>query len=100
MTCRLYLITPPQIDDIAAFESVLDQALNGGDVACLQIRLKDVADSEICRLTEVILPACHAHDVAVLMNDRPDLAKSTGCDGVHIGQEDTPYSEARAPPRY
>ena len=29
------------------------------------------------------------------MNDRPDLALSTGCDGVHVGQDDTPYAEAR-----
>jgi len=31
----------------------------------------------------------------VLMNDRPDLAAETGCDGVHVGQEDMTYKEAR-----
>ena len=29
------------------------------------------------------------------MNDRPDLAVETGCDGVHVGAEDAPYAEAR-----
>jgi thiamine-phosphate pyrophosphorylase len=29
------------------------------------------------------------------MNDRPDLALQTGCDGVHVGQEDASYAEAR-----
>jgi thiamine-phosphate pyrophosphorylase len=29
------------------------------------------------------------------MNDRPDLALATGCDGVHVGQEDASYAEAR-----
>ncbi len=29
------------------------------------------------------------------MNDRPDLAAELGCDGVHVGQDDTPYDEAR-----
>ncbi len=29
------------------------------------------------------------------MNDRPDLAAETGCDGVHIGAEDAPYAVAR-----
>src|SRR3546814_20225549 len=29
------------------------------------------------------------------MNDSARLAQETGCDGVHIGQEDTPYAEAR-----
>ncbi len=36
-----------------------------------------------------------ARGVAVIMNDRPDLAARLGCDGVHIGQDDAPYAEAR-----
>ena len=39
--CRLYLITPPRIDDPQAFAATLAEALAGGDVACLQIRLKE-----------------------------------------------------------
>ena len=35
-------------------------------------------------------------DVAFIVNDRPDLAQKLGADGVHVGQEDTPYAEARA----
>ena len=34
-------------------------------------------------------------DVAVLVNDRPDLAVQTGADGTHVGQEDASYAEAR-----
>jgi len=30
------------------------------------------------------------------MNDRPDLAQRTGCDGVHVGQQDASYKDARA----
>jgi len=29
------------------------------------------------------------------MNDRPDLAAELDCDGVHVGEEDAPYAEAR-----
>ena len=29
------------------------------------------------------------------MNDRPDLAAELDCDGVHVGEEDAPYEEAR-----
>ncbi len=29
------------------------------------------------------------------MNDRPDLAAELDCDGVHVGEEDMPYAEAR-----
>ena len=45
---------------------------------------------------EVLKAALDAGDVAFILNDRPDLAAKLGCDGVHIGQEDTPYAEARS----
>jgi thiamine-phosphate pyrophosphorylase len=33
--------------------------------------------------------------VAVILNDRPELAVELGCDGAHVGQEDTPALIAR-----
>ena len=39
--CRLYLITPPRIDDLAAFGRALGEALAAGDVGAIQLRLKD-----------------------------------------------------------
>ncbi len=94
-TCRLYLITPPVIADAAAFARQLESALSAGDVAALQIRLKDVPADHIRTVTRVLAPIAHRHDVAVLMNDHVDLAKDLGLDGVHVGQSDTPYKEAR-----
>jgi thiamine-phosphate pyrophosphorylase len=93
--CRLYLITPPRLDDLAAFGRSLAHALDAGDVAALQIRLKEHTDEEIVAAAEVLLPIAQNREVAVIMNDRPDLAVRTGCDGVHVGQGDAPYAEAR-----
>jgi thiamine-phosphate pyrophosphorylase len=93
--CRLYLITPPRLDDLAAFGRDLAHALNAGDVAALQIRLKDVDDAIVAAAVDVLTPIAHARDVAVILNDRPDLAARLGCDGVHVGQEDASYAEAR-----
>jgi thiamine-phosphate pyrophosphorylase len=93
--CRLYLITPPAISDLDAFAATLDQALAAGDVAALQIRLKPADDDTIRRAVDVLAPVCRRHDVAVILNDRPDLARAAGCDGVHIGQGDAPLAEAR-----
>ena len=93
--CRLYLITPPSIADLPAFLAALTEALDAGDVAAVQIRLKDVSDAEIERAARAVLPIAKAREVAVIMNDRPDLAASLGCDGVHVGQEDASYAEAR-----
>lgn len=93
--CRLYLITPPRLDDLAAFGRTLAHALDAGDVAALQVRLKDQPDDIIAAAVDVIAPIAQARDVALIMNDRPDLAAKLGCDGVHIGQTDGAYAEAR-----
>lgn len=93
--CRLYLITPPRLDDLAGFAATLTSTLDAGDVAALQIRLKDVPDEVIARAVEALAPVAQARDVAVILNDRPDLAAKLGCDGVHVGQSDAGYAEAR-----
>lgn len=93
--CRLYLITPPAIDDLAAFGHLLAQALDAGDVAALQIRLKDAPDAVVAAAVDVLAPIARSRGVAVILNDRPDLAARLGCDGVHVGQDDAPYAEAR-----
>lgn len=93
--CRLYLITPPVISDLAAFGRDLAHALDAGDVAALQIRLKDAPDEIVAAAVDALAPIAQSRGVAVILNDRPDLAARLGCDGVHIGQDDMPYDEAR-----
>jgi len=93
--CRLYLITQPKLDPVP-FGETLKAALDAGDVASLQLRLKAVPEEEIARAVDVLMPIAQARDVAFILNDRPDLAKRYGCDGVHIGQEDMPYAETRS----
>jgi thiamine-phosphate pyrophosphorylase len=92
--CRLYLITPETIEP-ARFADTLAAALDAGDVACVQLRLKQADDDTIRRAADILRPVVQSRDVAFIMNDRPDLAAATGCDGVHIGQEDAGYAEAR-----
>jgi thiamine-phosphate pyrophosphorylase len=95
--CRLYLITPPDIggDGTPAFLGPLKAALDAGDVACVQLRLKGVHADIIRWSTKMLRPVVQERDVAFIMNDSPDLAAELGCDGVHVGQEDAAYAEAR-----
>lgn len=93
--CRLYLVTPPVLPDLRGFGAALEAALDAGDVAALQIRLKDADDAEIARAVETLAPPAQARGVAVILNDRPDLAARLGCDGVHVGQQDATCDEAR-----
>jgi thiamine-phosphate pyrophosphorylase len=90
----LYLITPPRIE-LPLFADDLARALDAGDVAALQIRLKDADDDEVRRATERLLPVAQSRGVAVLMNDRADLAVELGCDGAHLGQDDGDHAAAR-----
>ncbi len=94
-SCRLYLITPPSIPDLLAFAKIFEETLNAGDVACVQLRLKGADDHTIRQACEKLRPIAQKLGVAFIMNDRPDLAAELDCDGVHVGQDDTPYSEAR-----
>ena len=93
--CRLYLITPPSLEP-KQFGDQLGAALDAGDVGCVQLRLKDVSDDEVKRACDVLRPITQSRGVAFLLNDRPDLAAASACDGVHVGQEDATYAEARA----
>lgn len=96
---RLYLITPPQLDP-PQFAPILEAALDAGDVACLQLRLKKPDgtppdDAKIAQAINHLMPLAHARDVAFILNDDVQLAQDNGCDGVHIGQNDMPYDSAR-----
>ncbi len=93
--CRLYLISPSRLEP-KAFADILKRALSGGDVATLQLRLKDVTDNEILRASEILMPIAQRAGVAFILNDRPDLAAKIGADGVHVGQDDASYADARA----
>lgn len=92
--CRLYLVTPPRINPSGYADDLAD-ALEGGDVACLQLRLKGCSDDEIREAYRMIRPVCRGRGVALLINDRPDLAAELDADGVHIGQQDGTCAEAR-----
>jgi thiamine-phosphate pyrophosphorylase len=94
MTCQLYLISPPRLE--AGFEDALAEALQAGEVAALQLRLKDHSAGEIKRLASPLIKLAQSMGVAVILNDDPELAVALGCDGVHVGQGDAPAKAARA----
>ncbi len=93
--CRLYLITPPAFEP-TVFAGTLAAALAGGDVAAVQLRLKDVDDAQVLAAGKILMPIVQDAGAAFIVNDRPDLAARLGADGVHVGQGDASYGAARA----
>ncbi|WP_424812565.1 thiamine phosphate synthase [Roseococcus sp. YIM B11640] len=91
--CRLYLVTPPVLPP--DFADQLEAALDAGDVACVQLRLKDAPEDAIRRAVDELLPIAQDREVAFLLNDNAALAASSGCDGAHLGQADGDHAAAR-----
>ena len=91
--CRLYLITPPVLPP--GFADQLAAALDAGDVACLQLRLKDAPPDQVRRAIETLMPIAQARDVAFILNDDAIMAAEMGCDGAHLGQGDGDHAGAR-----
>jgi len=92
--CRLYVITPETFD-LHPFADSLAGALDAGDVAAVQLRLKNTPDDAWKRAIDALRPVCQSRRVELLLNDRADLVAAAGCDGAHVGQEDMPAREAR-----
>ena len=94
--CKHYILTPPRIE-AATFASDLERTIAAEPkiVGAVQLRLKDVSDDEFKRAADALTPVCHRFGIPLIVNDRPDIAATTGADGVHIGQQDTGYDEAR-----
>ena len=91
-------ITPPEVADPAVFAKTFEEALSGGDVACLQVRIKpggliDEAATET--VARAVQPICRERDVALIINDSVDVCETIGADGVHLGAMDMQVKEAR-----
>ena len=69
-------------------------ALEGG-CKWIQLRMKGASDEEVAEAAAQIQPLCHKHEAIFLLDDRVELAKSLNADGVHLGKNDMPVSEAR-----
>jgi len=80
-------------DPLVGYERLAAIMVDEG-VRIIQLRMKDAPRAEVAaaaRLVRAVVPA----GVAFIVNDDPELAREVGADGVHLGQDDTPYAEAR-----
>ncbi|MBX3355504.1 MAG: thiamine phosphate synthase [Phycisphaeraceae bacterium] len=76
------------------WREVLHAALRAG-ADCVQVREKSMADGALLERVREVVRAAQATGAAVIVNDRPDLAVASGCDGVHLGSDDLPIRDAR-----
>jgi thiamine-phosphate pyrophosphorylase len=95
---KLYLISPPQIDE--GFASILEDVLKTNKVEVFQLRLKDAVDYNkklplkyVEQQIRLLQPVCHKYKVPFIINDYIELIHL--CDGVHLGEDDMDTKKAR-----
>ncbi len=107
--CLLYLISPPNIEDINSFAKECRNVFEAADgkIGAFQLRLKDAgtddgkltenaaSDDIIKQASEILLPLCQLYNITFILNDNAALAKEIGADGVHLGQDDGDIQNAR-----
>jgi thiamine-phosphate diphosphorylase/hydroxyethylthiazole kinase len=92
----VYLIadTSVKLPEGTTFLNQVRLAIEGG-VTIVQLRAKNGSDDEVEELALQVQDLCKEYGVTFIINDRIELAKKINPDGVHIGQEDLPYLEAK-----
>ena len=90
----LYLVTDRGLCGNRSLEDVAHKALIGG-AACIQLREKDVSTRFFVEEAQRMKSLTARFRVPLIINDRIDVALASGADGVHIGQDDMPYVQAR-----
>ncbi|MEL6481522.1 MAG: thiamine phosphate synthase [Pseudomonadota bacterium] len=92
---RLYLVTPRNASPEALVPG-LEAALGLGLVACLRLDLDAADDDAWTQAVNLLMPACHAADVPLIVTDRPALVEPLGLDGVHLARSDASVKKLRA----
>lgn len=71
-----------------------EMALRGG-CKWVQLRMKDATDNKFLSIGRKVAALCRSYNVTFLLDDRVHLVAELGADGVHLGKNDMPISEAR-----
>lgn len=91
----LYAITDELLTPHERIVVQVEEALRGG-INILQYRNKTNSDQEVESSCRDLLSLCRQHNVPFVIDDRPLLAQKIGADGLHLGKDDMPLSEAKA----
>ena len=94
LSWKLYVITCPEFrGDRSQAERVREAALGGADA--VQLRDKNASDEELLSQARELLSVLRPLGVPLIVNDRAQVARNCGADGVHLGQEDGALAAAK-----
>jgi thiamine-phosphate diphosphorylase len=85
------------VDTAGGHDAVgLARILLAAGARIMQLRLKNAGSRDFLAAARTIAALCRERGALLIVNDRADIAKLAGADGVHVGQEDLPVADARA----
>lgn len=88
----LYAIIDSEfVDDYAG---TAEKLIDGG-ASVVQLRMKHASRREVLEKAKIVSGICRERGAVFIVNDYPDIAMLSGADGIHLGQDDIPVSEAR-----
>ena len=91
---KLYLVTDRDLALGRSLEEVVSEAVEGG-VTIVQLREKNASTGEFIEIASWLKNILKPYNVPLIINDRVDVALAVDADGVHIGQSDMSYEDAR-----
>ena len=93
---RLYLITNRSLfEGQKYFLTAVEAALMGG-VKALQLREKDLSDSELIKLGIQLRVLTSNYKAKLIINSRAEIAEKIGADGVHLTETRLPANEVKS----
>ncbi len=91
---NIYPVTGRSLFAGRSDEDVITDLAEGG-AKIIQLREKNVSDCELYNLATLYRKVTSRHNMLLIINDRADIAKAVGADGVHVGRGDMPVAAVR-----
>lgn len=92
---KLYVIAAPSRAGEGLGSKVQKALAGGAGTDIVQLRDKFSSPRDLLNSAGALKKICAAHGALFIVNDHLDIALASGADGVHLGQEDLPVTEAR-----
>lgn len=90
---KIYPITDVSLAGISHGEQV--GRLIAGGATFIQLREKHASPRDFFEAAKPAIEIARKNNVMIIINDRVDIARALGADGVHLGQDDLPPNAAR-----
>lgn len=91
---RLYVLLDGQAS-LSDFRRLVE-SLVGVGTHLIQLRDKNLSDRDLIQLARVMCEVTRESETIIVINDRPDIARLSHADGVHVGQDDLSVKDVRA----